>query len=144
MEMIDQILHLLEDHGLRKTPFRQMVLGTFVEASPRAMSRLEVEQALKESAIKVDRVTLYRTLKSFEDVGLIHVAIDSSDEQKYALCSDDCSVHQHEDSHAHFYCKTCQQTFCLEGVTIPRVDVPEAYQLEETQLVLSGVCEKCT
>lgn len=138
----ERILSMLDGHRLRKTNFRQTVLEQFLLASPRALSRLEIEKTLEDNR-KVDRVTLYRTLKSFEDAGLIHVAMDSSGEQKYALCSEECTTHQHEDLHAHFYCKTCEQTTCLDEVNIPRIEVPSAYQLEETQVVLSGVCKDC-
>jgi Fur family ferric uptake transcriptional regulator len=134
---------LLSDHQLRKTTFREQVLTVFLQAFPKALTRNEIEQDLQQE-LKVDRVTLYRTLKSFEDVGLIHLAIDNSDEQRFALCSNDCTTHQHQDQHAHFYCTNCNQTVCLEEVTIPQVKVPDTYQLEDTQLVLSGICKECT
>lgn len=143
MQSIQQIDQLLSGHKLRKTTFRQQVLSVFLKAFPKALTRNEIEETL-EQTLKVDRVTLYRTLKSFEDAGLIHLAIDNSDEQRYALCSTDCTNHQHQDQHAHFYCTQCNQTVCLEAVSIPKVQVPVAYQLKDTQLVLSGICKDCT
>ncbi len=139
---MDQIQQLLKKHKLRSTPFRQSVLGIFTEASPVALSKNDVEQSLNERT-KVDRVTLYRTLKSFEDAGLIHVAMDNSEQQKYGLCSDACDTHHHQCAHAHFHCTNCNETICLEEVTIPQVKIPKNYQLQDTQLVLSGVCQNC-
>lgn len=143
MQATQKIDDLLSDHKLRKTTFRQQVLSVFLTAFPKALTRNEIEESLEKN-LKVDRVTLYRTLKSFEDAGLIHLAIDNSDEQRFALCSTDCTTHQHQDQHAHFYCTQCNQTVCLEAVSIPQVEVPSAYQLKDTQLVLSGICKDCT
>ena len=92
---------------------------------------------------KMDRITLYRTLRTFEEVGIIHQAVDISGKMKFALCSDDCTTDHHEDSHAHFHCKKCEKTVCLDDIKIPSIQLPANYQLQDKQLVLSGICDEC-
>ena len=132
-------LKILENTGLRKTKVRMQVLGLFLKQKKEALSLPKIEEAFE----KLDRITLYRTLKTFENKGVIHRALDGTQHPKYALCNDHCSEDHHHDYHAHFHCKSCGKTLCLENVIVPKIPVPKGYQLEETAVVLSGSCEAC-
>ena len=131
---------LLEDHGLRRTNFRKEVLSVFVRNKGKAIANAELESALKD----FDRITLYRTLKSFENKGLIHLAIDTSGQSKYALCGEFCDVHQHADAHAHFHCSVCGETKCMDDISndIYKL-IPEGYVVDNIQLTFSGICSSC-
>lgn len=130
---------LLKEHKLSVTKVRLEVLKAFQRAGHKALANQDIENRLGQ----VDRITLYRTLKSFEKAGLIHQAVDGSGKTKYALCHDDCSTGQHEHQHAHFYCTRCDSTICLDEVVIPQVHMPPNYQLEDAQLILKGLCADC-
>jgi len=146
--MEQQIGQLLKHGKLRATSTRRRVLEKFILAGNQALSSYELENTFRDEvdsqgAEKIDRITLYRTLKTFEETGIIHQAVDVSGKSKYALCSADCSTHQHDDHHAHFFCKKCEKTVCLEDVKIPEIKLPQKYRLEDSQLVLSGICDEC-
>jgi Fur family ferric uptake transcriptional regulator len=130
--------NILKKHGLRITPFRLDVIDIFIKAG-HAMSSAELEEMLENP----DRITLYRTLKSFEDKGVIHRAIDGTLTQKYALCDPHCDEHHHHDEHVHFHCQLCENTFCLEGVYVPKVTLPNGFKINQTDMIVNGVCEKC-
>lgn len=130
----------LKVHGLRNTAVRQDVLQYFHDSSA-ARSHGELE---KEFQGKYDRVTLYRTLKSFEQHGLLHEVIDNEAIVKYARCNSNCTAHSHTDQHIHFKCESCQQTLCLDRpVDIP-VSLPKGFVMRETQLLVLGVCDQCS
>ena len=131
-------VELLTHHQLRKTQFRERVLDLFLHAD-QALSQRDLEEQLHES----DRITLYRTLKTFEEKGLIHKAIDGSDRLKYALCSGHCDVHAHHDHHAHFHCESCGRTFCVEEVLAPHLEAPPGFVVESTHLIINGRCALC-
>lgn len=139
MHTDNQVSSLLKKHNLRLTEIRKQILAVFIQSGKQALSSADIEQRLDKS----DRVTLYRTLKSFEETGLIHTAVDGSTKIKYALCSSDCNHEKHFDEHAHFYCTRCKQTTCLNEVVVPEIQLPKDYQLESKQLVLSGICGDC-
>lgn len=139
MQIEERIAHLLKHADLRTTKVRRLVLQTFLESGAVALSSYELERKFED----LDRITLYRTLKTFEEVGIIHQAVDISGRSKYAICSKDCTTHQHEDHHAHFYCKKCEKTVCLDDVKIPTLNLPKNFHLEDSQLVLSGICGEC-
>lgn len=135
---MEKAVELLKTHQLRKTKVRLQVLEVF----------LNTKEALSSSAIekefdKIDRITLYRTIRTFEQKGLIHKAIDGSDKMKYALCNSGCDNEHYHDNHAHFRCEGCGKTICLEHIEAPKVQVPEGFKLDTTYLVLEGICEEC-
>ncbi len=131
-------IDLLEAHGLRKTKVRIEVVRRFLD-SDHALPQQELEGFFDQ----VDRITLYRTLRTFEEKGLIHTAIDGSQKVKYALCGGGCTEHHHLDNHAHFHCDQCGKTFCLDKVAIPAVSSPKGFRVEATYLIMKGVCEVC-
>lgn len=136
MERVDR---LLEKHSLKKTVLRRRVLSLFLNKNGKAISNTELEQLLKDA----DRITLYRTLKSFEQKGIIHEAIDGTNSTKFALCHAECSEHNHVDNHAHFHCSGCGETSCLEHLDSPDFSLPADYQVNDIILVINGLCADC-
>ena len=94
---------LLKTHKLRTTSSRAAILGIFFNQQ-HALSYSDIE---KEVSASYDRVTVYRTLKSFLDKGVIHKVLDDSGTLKYALCNDHCSTVEHHHDHVHFKCTKC-------------------------------------
>jgi len=132
-----QAEHLLKQHGLRKTTTRLQILSAFIQ-STRALHHGELESQLPD----IDRITLYRTLKSFEESGIIHKALDSTQQQRFALCTDSCSHEEHAHDHIHFHCTQCDQTMCLdEKVPTPRL--PQGFHIHATHFAVDGICPQC-
>ncbi len=115
--------NLLKDFQLRSTPGRQEVLQIFLKNSY-ALSHGDIE---REMPLDFDRVTLYRTLKTFLD---------------NALCNNNCSTAGHHHNHVHFKCTICGQTSCLE-VEIPGIKLPKGYKPVESNLLIQGTCQHC-
>ena len=136
--MENAVKNLLKSHQLRSTPVRKQILDLFIQ-SKHALGKSNIEAELEE----IDRITLYRTLRTFEQKGIIHQAIDGSGKTKYALCSHECSEHKHNDHHAHFYCLRCEKTVCMNSIGVPTVSIPEGFEIAQAQLILSGTCKNC-
>ena len=130
---------ILKDYNLRTTTSRSAILRLFIRNSF-ALSYSDIEQ---EIAATFDRVTVYRTLKTFLDKGVIHKVLDDEGSLKYALCSDPCSTPEHHHEHVHFKSTKCGHTSCLEDVTIPKVRLPDGYVAGEVNLLIQGSCSKC-
>ena len=130
---------LLRTHKLRTTSSRSAILGLFVNQH-HALSYSDIE---KEVSAYYDRVTVYRTLKSFLDKGVIHKVLDDSGSLKYALCTDHCSTAQHHHDHVHFKCSKCGQTSCLDDVEVPALKLPKGYKAIELNLLIQGICINC-
>lgn len=131
---------LLKSHGLRKTAGRLAVLALFAKEG-KALSHSELQEGVTEN---VDRVTLYRILESFEQNGILHKVPDDQVSVKYALCDHDHEVGEaHSDNHAHFKCRVCGNTVCLDDTEIPQLNVPQGYKVEGSLLLISGLCAGC-
>jgi Fur family ferric uptake transcriptional regulator len=130
---------LLKNFRLRSTPTRQEILRLFLKKDF-ALSHGDIES---EIAADIDRVTVYRTLKTFFDKGLIHKVLDDGGTLKYALCTGACSVTKHRHEHVHFKCIRCGQTNCL-GVDIPAINLPKGYVPKEVNLLIQGTCQNCS
>jgi Fur family ferric uptake transcriptional regulator len=130
---------LLRNFKLRSTPNRQEILDLFLQRNY-ALSQGDIE---KEIDNHLDRVTVYRTLKTFLDRGLIHKVLDDEGSLKYALCNEDCHAPVHHHDHVHFKCLRCGQTNCLD-IGVPPVKLPKGYRAHETNVLIQGICERCS
>src|SRR3546814_586525 len=128
----------LKEKGIRPTAMRLLVLKALQKQSS-AISLSTLEDAFQRS----DRITLYRTLKTFQEKGLVHSVDDGTGAPKYALCENDCNCDYQRDLHVHFHCYRCNETFCLPRYKIPEVLLPENFKATEANLVVKGTCARC-
>jgi Fur family ferric uptake transcriptional regulator len=123
--------------NIKPTAMRELVLKILSEQT-NAVSLADIENIFD----KADKVTLYRTLKTFEENKLIHSIDDGTGAVKYALCKETCQCHL-EDLHVHFHCTKCQQTYCLTDISIPSIALPVNFKLETINMVMKGICSNC-
>ena len=123
--------------NIKPTAMRELVLD-ILTVQTAAISLSDLEQNFHKS----DKVTLYRTLKTFEEKKLIHSIDDGTGAVKYALCKETCQCHP-EELHVHFYCLKCQHTFCLTDIPIPSINLPVNFSIENINMVVKGVCSNC-
>lgn len=131
------LIDLMQHHGVRPTAGRILVARQLAEAG-RPMSLTELETELGT----VDRSTVSRVLSLFRERHLVHTIEDGSDSVRYELC---LSRHEDEDddAHVHFYCESCGRTFCMTGIAIPQVVLPEGYVGESVNYMVKGICPDC-
>jgi Fur family transcriptional regulator, ferric uptake regulator len=137
---MNQVQTLLKQYDLRHTDCRQAVIEAFLQ-SAHALAHADVEETVGKAH---DRVTVYRTLRTFLEKGVIHKVLDDLAYPKYALCKSPCDTHHHHHAHVHFKCNQCGQTNCLDEVNIPVLTLPKGYVSAETNLLISGTCVDCS
>jgi len=135
----NEIEILLEANGIRVTAMR-LLIYKFLAQKEIAVTLSDIENAFDKS----DRTTLYRTVKTFEEKGVVHQIDDGSGITKYALCEQGCNCELETDLHLHFHCNNCNETVCLTDRKIPQIKVPEGYVSENVNLVVKGICDKCS
>lgn len=128
----------LESRGIRPTAVRNLIFDAMIN-HPQAFSLADLEAKLDT----VDKSTLFRTITHFHDKLLIHRIDDGSGSMKYSVCSVDCMCSLNE-LHVHFYCNKCNNTYCLESISIPKVQLPKDFVLESVNFVFKGLCDKCS
>ena len=130
---------VLASKSLKKTAVRLRVLEVLSD-SDIALSQNQLEDKF---ANQIDRTTLYRTLKLYEEKGIIHRIYNSFGEAKYATCHDHCKEHAHSDHHLHFNCLKCKGTFCINQIEVPTFKLPAGMLALHYNFSVEGFCEKC-
>lgn len=136
--MNKEVLRKLEFRKVKPTAMRMLVLNILLKQEY-AVSINDLEMQFDN----VDRVTLFRTLKTFEEHRLIHRINDDTGIVKYALCNDDCDCDPGE-MHIHFHCTECKRTFCMVESNVPNITLPIRFKAEEVSIVIKGLCDKCS
>ncbi|MFT3678270.1 MAG: Fur family transcriptional regulator [Chitinophagaceae bacterium] len=134
------IRNILKRNQLSVTASREKILHLFLEQSG-ALAHGDIE---KRAGEKFDRVTVYRTLQTFVEKGIIHTIPTPDNSVRYALCKDNCEAGHHHDQHIHFVCSQCGQTFCLDDVVTPDIKLPQGYSTDHIEVVVNGTCRECT
>ncbi len=139
MKTILKLENTLLQHRINPTAMRLLVLEYLLDRET-AVSLTELYKDFEKS----DRITLYRTLKVFEENGMVHCIEDGTGVPKYALCEEGCECEIGKDLHVHFHCSKCDETVCLTNHKIPKISLPEGYIAENSDLVFTGICKKCS
>lgn len=130
---------ILKRNQLSITDGRKKILGLFLN-SEGALAHADIEEKTGEN---FDRVTVYRTLNTFVEKGIIHLIPTTDNSILYALCKHNCEAGHHHDNHVHFICEACNKTICLDEVTIPEVKLPKGFKPIRAEMVVNGVCGDC-
>lgn len=132
-------IDILKEKRLRATPFRKKVLNIFLKNN-NAIAVSDIEESLGEH----DRITLYRTIKSFTEKGIIHEIVMPGDVRKLALCNPVCKGGEglHDHNHIHFQCKKCDEVFCVEVNQFPDLYLKD-FQIDNIEIQATGICKKC-
>lgn len=119
------------------TEARIAILGVLLEAR-RPVRQAQIAEQLADKAM--NKVTIYRTLESLVEVGLVHRAFMQKRAWHFEL-ADHCSETQ---CHPHFTCSSCGTTHCLTGFAVPMA--PRSYKgfvIQHQQVRLEGLCPTC-
>ena len=133
-----EIIEILMEHGIRPTANRITLVKSLGEAD-RPLTMNELEDQIET----IDKSNIFRALTLFKEQHLVHVIADGGDAVRYELCHSHEEEHDN-DVHVHFYCERCQQTFCLNEISIPQVKLPDGYRMTTINYLVKGICPKCS
>jgi Fe2+ or Zn2+ uptake regulation protein len=143
--MSDRFLQALKSKRLRLTQARREVFRV-LEESERALSVQEVFQQIEETSdVSTDKVSVYRNLSLFSELGLVHRFQDG----RHALCTHDHHDHDHKHLHIVANCNRCGITFevgshnkeICQSVNKMKSLIHNFEQLEG--VTFQGVCKRC-
>lgn len=128
---------LLLEHGIKPTANRIMVVKA-LESSMLPLSMAELERKLDS----IDKSNIFRTLTLFREHHLVHAIEGAVDGTRFELCHSH-DEHYDDDLHPHFYCESCQQTYCMDGVEMPEIVLPEGFEAHSSNYIIKGTCPHC-
>lgn len=122
----------LAQKGLHSTNSRREILTLLLESDV-ALSEKEIRQKLSK---RVDRATIYRTLKIFTTKEITHPVVTERSITKYV-------IKKGSGDHLHFKCKLCDQVICLPEIRFLSYQLPEGYVQDEVNFLVTGTCKEC-
>lgn len=131
------IISRLESKGIRPTANRILVMKALMgEQNPQSLSNLE------RKMVSMDKSSIFRTLTLFLEHDVVHAFEDGRGVLCYELCEEKGAC-DHHDGHIHFYCESCQRSFCMEDIHIPSFELPEGFYPHSISFVIKGECPDC-
>ncbi len=130
---------ILAAKGIRPTETRSTIYK-HLKRKFYAITLREIEKSFikkSDNNKTADRTTIYRTIRLFQEKGIVHQIDDGTAIAKYAF-----SDGKNLDLHLHFHCTHCGNTFCLPN-KVSQDSLPVKYEINDVNLVLKGVCIKC-
>jgi Fur family ferric uptake transcriptional regulator len=128
---------ILQQHQIKKTSPRVAIIQA-LQKSSFPLTEVDIKNEMGDL---YDRITFYRSVQTMLEVGIIHRIIVDHVTVKYALNQCD-KGHCHHTSHAHFYCRVCNELTCLNETEV-QANIPKGYIQEELELLIRGVCKQC-
>ena len=133
----DKARRMLKAAQLYCTEARIAILNVLMQA-PSPLRQNQVAARLETKTL--NKVTIYRTLETLVEVGLVHRAFMHKRAWHFELAHQ-CSETQ---CHPHFTCLNCGQTHCLTGVSVPMAESPyQGFVISRQQVRLEGMCPVC-
>jgi Fur family transcriptional regulator, ferric uptake regulator len=133
----DRARQMLKKTQLYCTEARVAILQVLMQAT-RPLRQDQIAEQLTLRAL--NKATVYRTLESLMEAGLVHRAFTYQRAWHFEL-ADHCTEHQ---CHPHFTCTNCGITHCLMDVRLPMAKVPQkGFVVNRQQVRLEGLCPAC-
>ena len=133
----EDISRRLELKGVKPTANRILVYKMLV-----GMSRPASLADLERQGVSMDKSSIFRVLTLFLEHDVVHSFEDGRGVLNYELCMSE-GVCNMKDSHVHFYCESCQRSFCLEHVHIHDIELPPGFYAHSLSFVVKGECDEC-
>jgi len=131
------IKNLLQNRNLKATKTRVDLLTKMQDYSS-AVSYSDIQRKMGP----IDRVTLYRTLESLKENGIIHIAFQENNETYYAICGNSCDENHHQHEHVHFKCTKCNTVTCEKLISKIEIVLPN-YLIDKISVNIEGLCQIC-
>lgn len=138
MDTINESVYVskIRDAGFKVTPQRLSIYMAVLESKEHPKVE-HIYQSLKEANPSFTLATVYRTLESFADAGLITRIFHPGQSKRY-----DGNVEDHH----HLVCNHCEQ---VSDISLAMLDLPkpplaiEGFTPQKVQLQVLGVCDTC-
>ncbi len=136
-DLINSFRDNCKKHSLSMTPQRMAIYELLIEATDHPSSE-EVYERIKRKFQDISLDTVYRTLTTFAEIGVINTVEGYGEAKRY-----DPEIGPHH----HFRCKSCNNIIDFCSPTYDNLEIPREFRknfkITNLRVVLEGVCEKC-
>ena len=144
---LEHALATLKEKNFRITKPRRLVLE-LLDRADKALSAYEIKNCLESLGEKVDTVSVYRILETFEETHLIHRVLTTGKVTKCQLeLEETCTLDQADHCHHLLICSQCQvikevHCFGTEGL-VEALSKQANFTVQNHNLEFIGLCANC-
>ncbi len=128
---------IIKKVGLRVTPSRLAVLRT-LHALNCPIDVQQIEDHLQQQGQTADKVTIYRILEKYEQLGIVKTVFLKEDKLRYEL---------NDEHHHHLVCNNCGSIQAIHGSWLEAAEkyIENQYKfaVSEHTLEFFGMCARC-
>lgn len=137
----DDFKSLLKAHDLSVTQQRLSVLS-LLSKDHSCLGVDDLVAMAKKKKLEIgDWSTVFRTLKTFEEAGLVDAFLSTDGVTRYELVSDDHAHHHH-----HFVCRSCKSVESLDECptqVFEKAAKKLGFKVENHVIEVQGLCREC-
>lgn len=139
MKSIEKTLH---EAGYKYTTPRRLV-AQVIEQGHGHLSANEIWEAVKAIDTRIGRMSVYRTLDLYTQIGIIRPASRSSSDSRNSLVY----VVMHDGHHHHIICQNCEKVIDFEDCglheLVAQLETRYKCKIEGHLLEFFGICSAC-
>jgi Fur family ferric uptake transcriptional regulator len=125
--------------GQRITPQRDVIAG-ILEQAGRPLSAQELCDEVDSQKVGIGRATVFRTLQSLQEAGVVQRITMPGDQSGYLLCPT-------QGHHHHLVCRICGRVEELAEKEVSsflaRIDADHGFQTDHASFDIYGTCSEC-
>ena len=131
---LDRYVKILKENNLKVTPQRIKILK-YLDCHRTHPTADEIYSNLKESIPSLSKTTVYNSLDTLREHGLI---------QTLSICGSEHRYDFNHEMHHHFYCKKCGKIVDI-NIKCPNIEKikNEGYRIDEVHGYFKGICKDC-
>ncbi len=138
-ELIGRMIEVSKRHGAKVTTQRILIFKELARRTKEHPSAEELFEGLKGKVYGLSLSTVYRTLATFESLGLVRRIPTPDGKAHYEIAGK---------PHGHFICQKCGGVFDLDDETLPTDEIKskinsEGFEVKGCNLVCYGLCPSC-
>ncbi len=132
------IYNKLKENKLKLTSQRKAIAIILQKNESKFISCEEIYDEISKKNTKLNLSTVYRTLESFFQIGILHKKITDGKSFYKLMC--------HDHHHHHLICRVCKKTIPFDYCPLDELSkIAKKYNftIENHQIEVYGICSKC-
>lgn len=136
-ENLDVFRQKCKAHNLSMTPQRLAIYEVLIGAKDHPRTE-DVFDQVKQTFPDISLDTVYRTLNTFSEIGIVHIVEGYGEAKRYDPDTE---------SHHHFRCLRCGRLIDFRQKSFDNLKIPAIIRSQATvstvKVILEGLCDQC-
>ena len=136
-ELLTSFRRRCREHGLKVTPKRVLIYEELIQSQDHPSPEMLFKR-VQVRAPQISLDTVYRTLATFHDIGLVDMV------EGFALTK---RFDPNQDNHHHARCVRCQSILDFDNREYDQLKIPasirKAFDVQRVRVTIEGLCRDC-